>query len=369
LITPEPLGPSPSLAARSEWLESLRRLSGGIAHHLRNALTVILGRLQLLSAAPLPPDVRASLEVIADQSRRMDRLVTSLSRFAKRVEPNRGRHSLNDVIEETAGLVRAELELRGIEPTLALDPAAPIVSADRQQLEEVLMNLFMNAIEAMPHGGRLSVTTAQAADGSAVAITIADTGIGIPADALSKVFDPFFSTKPGATGLGLTVVQSTVEGHGGKMEISSRVGAGTTVLITWPVATVETAIAEELPTAPILVVDDEPEVAIVIAEFLKAKGYNVAIAGSGADALLSAAADPPRLVLLDVQMPGMNGLEVLRALHSRGVRTPVIMVTAVDDLETGRRALAEGAADFVQKPIDFDYLERSVLGHIGPPPD
>jgi two-component system NtrC family sensor kinase len=180
--------------------------------------------------------VRASLEVIAEQSKRIDRLVTSLSRFAKRVEPNRGRHSLNDIIEDTMSLVRSELELRGIEPTLALDPAAPVVSADRQQLEEVLMNLFMNAIESMPRGGRLSVTTAQAADGGAVAITIADTGIGIPADALAKIFDPFFSTKPGATGLGLTIVQSVVESHGGKIEISSRVGAGTTVRITWPVA-------------------------------------------------------------------------------------------------------------------------------------
>ena len=236
MITPDPLGPPPALAARSEWLESLRRLSGGIAHHLRNALTVILGRLQLLSTSSLPADVRASLDVIAEQSKRMDRLVTSLSRFARRAEPNRGHHSLNDVVEETLGLARSEMELRGVEPTLALDPKAPVVHADRQQLEEALLSLFMNAIEAMPRGGRLSVTTASAADGRMVAITTTDTGVGIPADAIEKIFEPFFSTKAGATGLGLTVVQSIVEAHGGTIEISSRVGEGTTVRLTWPVA-------------------------------------------------------------------------------------------------------------------------------------
>lgn len=368
MITPDPLCPPSDLTARSEWLEALRRLSGGIAHHLRNALTVILGRLQLLSTSPLPADVKMSLDVIAEQSKRMDRLVTSLSRFARRAEPNRGRHSLNDVIEETFAFARSEMELRGIDPVLALDPEAPVVHADRQQLEEVLLNLLMNAIEAMPRGGRLSVGTAATADGGAVAITITDTGTGIPAGALSKVFDPFFSTKAGATGLGLTVVQSIVESHGGTIEISSRVGEGTTVRLTWPVATATPAPEEEPPTAPILIVDDEPEVATVIAEFLRGRGYNVATAASGADAILSAVTNPPRLVLLDIQMPGMNGLEVLRALRARRVRAPVIMVTAVDDLETGKRALAEGAADFIQKPIDFAYLEQSLMGHTGPPP-
>jgi two-component system sensor histidine kinase AtoS len=223
---------------RADRLAALGELVAGIAHDIRNPLTSIRGFVQYLQKSQDPQELREYGPLIIRQVDGLNRTIGELLNFAKPHPPLYGPAQVNDLIREMTQLIWNRAEKQGIGIEIRLDPVLPTIRADGEQLKQVLLNLLINAIQAVTPGGRIVLATARTAPGRVV-ITVADNGSGIPPEHLEKVFDPFFSTKPGGTGLGLAVVQRIIGAHGGEVSIDSEAGKGTTVTIRLPEAPAE----------------------------------------------------------------------------------------------------------------------------------
>jgi two-component system cell cycle sensor histidine kinase/response regulator CckA len=252
--------------------------------------------------------------------------------------------------------------------TVELDAALPEVVADTTQICQVLMNLAINARDAMPDGGKLTIVTrAQTQEGQRVAeLEVRDTGTGIPASALPMVFDPFFTTKePGkGTGIGLATVHGIVKQSAGKIAVSSEVGAGTAFVISLPAApaTAPAPSAESLLPAhlngrgeQILLVDDTPAVRVALARMLERHGFRAVLAADGLDALEVYEKNKAtiRLVITDVEMPGLDGPGLARALRRRGAALPILFISGA------RTTGLAPEAEFLPKPFSSrDLMQR-----------
>ncbi len=228
---------------RQERLATLGQLSGSIAHELRNPLGAIRNAAFFLDMAVDDPDpeVQEALEIVEEQIGRCEGIIHTLLDFVGSRPPERRVMQVNEVVRETLAQVTVPPE---VDVTTELDPALPPISADPAQLHQVFTNLMRNAVQAMPEGGRLTVKTSRlghASDGSAgeVAISIADTGVGIPEEDREKVFEPLVTTKVTGIGLGLAIVRTLVEGHGGQVAVESEVGRGSVFTVRLPVGTGE----------------------------------------------------------------------------------------------------------------------------------
>ena len=225
---------------RSEKLSSLGRMAAGVAHELRNPLAVISGRAQILLTSlrkdqpPAADQLGRSLVTIEEQTRRAVRIIAGLSTYARERPPEMRVVALPEVVEEALELVKPQVKMDGVEVVTDFDPGLPPIRGNRDQLQQVFINLAVNAVQAMRGGGRLAVGARQGS--RMVTVTVADTGMGIPAENLAKIFDPFFTTKPEGegTGLGLSIIQGIVQGHGGTVEVTSEVGVGTTFTLQFP---------------------------------------------------------------------------------------------------------------------------------------
>jgi two-component system NtrC family sensor kinase len=222
--------------SRSEKLASIGRLAAGIAHEINNPLTGVLMFAHLLQEKEgRDREDTEDLDVIVSETERVRDIVRSLLDFARQSPPSRELLDINSVVRDTLKLVHKQAEHGDVAIDERLVDGLPPVLGDRNQLEQVVLNLSLNAIEAMPDGGRLSVST-RARNGSVV-VLVRDTGCGIKAENLDRVFDPFFTTKPAGegTGLGLSVSYGTVRQHGGELTVESREGEGTTMTVVLPV--------------------------------------------------------------------------------------------------------------------------------------
>jgi signal transduction histidine kinase len=227
---------------RAEKLSSLGRMAAGIAHELRNPLAVILGRVQIASMkletaqAPVPDPLQQTLVCIEEQVQRADRIIRSLSTYAREGTTEMRSVDLRGVITEVLELVRPQVKLDHVQVRTELDVDLPTIRGNHDQLLQVFINLIVNAAQAMPDGGVVTLV-ARAGQEGRVRITVTDTGCGIPAENLQKIFDPFFTTKaPGeGTGLGLSIIHGIVEGHGGTITVASTPGQGTTFTLQFPV--------------------------------------------------------------------------------------------------------------------------------------
>ena len=228
---------------RAEKLSSLGRMAAGIAHELRNPLAVILGRVQIASTKlkqgqALPPDqLQRTLAKIDEQTQRAERIIRSLSAYAREGTTEMASVNLHDMITDVLELVRPQVKMNQIEVRMDFDTDLPPVRGSRDQLLQVFINLVVNAAQAMPEGGSVALS-ARGLPRGAVRVTVADTGGGIPPENLPKIFDPFFTTKPAGegTGLGLSIIQGIVESHNGSIEVASEVGRGTTFTLQFPTA-------------------------------------------------------------------------------------------------------------------------------------
>jgi two-component system cell cycle sensor histidine kinase/response regulator CckA len=353
-------------------MESIGRLAGGVAHDFNNLLTVINGYSGLL-LGQLAPDApfRPALEQIRKAGERAAHLTRQLLAFSRTQLLQPTNIHLNSVL---AGMQPMLTRVLGddIEFLLDLSPDAGHVHADLHQLEQVILNLAVNAKDALPHGGRLAIATAAGKPGlesSGVILTVSDTGIGMTEDVRQRIFEPFFTTKPAGkgTGLGLSMVEGLVMQSGGKIDVTSQPGRGTTFTISLP--SVEPSSQEELhsDTAPanggnetILIVEDQPDVRAFTAEALRAFGYVVLLAPSAAEALSLCERSHTDLVLTDLVMPEMSG----RELHARlaGLR-PNLKVLLMSGF-AGAAGETTGL-NFIQKPFTPQELAakiRSVLG-------
>jgi PAS domain S-box-containing protein len=362
-----------SQVRQSQKLEALGQLAGGVAHDFNNVIAAITGYAQLLHWDLADDDPRRhDLDEILKAGERATSITRQLLAFSRHQVPAATRVDLVEMVHELSRMLRAL-----VPATIALRVwpargARPIeVLADRSQLEQVVMNLAVNARDAMPSGGTLSidVRTGTTPDGAQTAgLEVRDTGLGMSPDVQARAFEPFFTTKdPGrGTGLGLATVYGIVRQHSGSIEIASAIGEGTTVTVRLPVAApgAEPIVDETERVEPdhggrVLVVEDETQVREVAERFLRRAGYDVSTASDAATALgLLESAGPFDLVLTDSAMPGMRGEDLATEIVQLRPGLPVILMSGYRD--PARPPASSAVASFIQKPFTMPGLLTAV---------
>ena len=364
---------------QAQKMEAIGQLAGGVAHDFNNVLAVVAGYAQLLRVDTPPDDPRfGAVEEIARAAERGAGVTRQLLAFSRRQELRTEAVDLVAVARDIGGMLRALLPAS---ITLVAPPvdAAPVwVRAARAPLEQVVLNLALNARDAMPEGGALTVAVAADSnwrDGARAVLTVTDTGAGMSPAVRERIFEPFFTTKPPGrgTGLGLSTVYGFVRQFGGSIDVTSTSGRGTTFTVAFPLTTAEaggtsTAAATATREAPrprrVLLVEDERAVRAVTARMLERAGYVVAPTedGRAALALLDAeGASAFDLVLTDGAMPVMGGRELIVALRDRAPTLPVVLMSGYAEL-TGNETT--GAARFVEKPFTSTALLEAVAAAI-----
>lgn len=367
---------------RAERLASIGTLLGGVAHELNNPLSAVLGFTELLLMQERPREEREDLETIRREAERMAKIVTDLRLLARdtqeQPEGRRERVDLNDVVQHVLRTRAYSLRTRNVEVRAELGPDLPAVLADRGQMEQVVLNLVVNAEQALALAvGEAVLVVRTRATASGASLWVADTGPGITANHLERVFDPFFTTKaPGeGTGLGLSLAHTIVSEHGGQIRVDSRPGEGAVFQVDLPRAAgragVEPGADDDEPAvAPlrVLLVDDEDAVRRVVARFLRRRGHHVDEAADGRAALDLIAAARARacydVIVSDLRMPGLGGDELLARLREDGEGMDRRLIFFSGDTASAEavRALAASRVPVLAKPVSMNELARAVEG-------
>lgn len=355
--------------AQSQKLQALGELTGGIAHDFNNLMTVIAGASDFLLKNPgLPPEKqRRYLKSIAETSERATNLTQHLLAFGRRqairpivIDLSLRLDAFGEMIERMLGsMIKVELDLQSRSALVEVDPT---------QLETALLNAAVNARDAMPDGGTLILSTQDCVhdDRPAVCIGIADSGVGIPAEALSRVFEPFFTTKEvgKGTGLGLSLIHGFAEQAGGRAEIESTPGQGTLLRIVLPRTgklPSESARKESSAEIPsglrVLLVEDNIQVRDFAAELLEDLGCKVATANDAAEALSALELDGFDLVFSDVVMPGLSGIELAQQIMEKRPGLPVLLATGYAG---SMQQEAHDCFEIVAKPYDVTSLRHAI---------
>jgi len=380
---------------QSQKLESVGRLAGGIAHDFNNLLTAILGHSSLLQEDDrLPPDVIGQVDEMRRAAERAAGLTGQLLAFARRqvtvpqvVDLNALTASMQRLLERVLGEdIRLETQLGDDLGRVRIDPG---------QLEQVLLNLAVNARDAMPEGGRLTMRTSTrrsrtrtpfnpaTGTGDHVAIAVTDTGQGIPPDTMARIFEPFFTTKVvgKGTGLGLSVCDGIVRQAGGRINVDSAVGRGTTFTIQLPIATDDSEAALPMVTPAtvaggegesILVVEDEPQVLDLVVRVLTADGYRVLTASDGDEALalLAGRTDRVEALITDVRLPGMSGPRLAAVVRERYPAVRTLYMSGFEEAHEDALRAAWVPGAFLAKPFSPEMLRariRELLDGSRPP--
>jgi PAS domain S-box-containing protein len=361
---------------QTERLRVLGQLASGVAHDLNNTFAHVVGHLQLLLDRVTDPAVRAELERIQRAAFDGAQTVRRLHSFARARDDRSEAVDLPALVQEVLEMTRPRWEALAQEQGVRvrvlaeLTPVPPVLG-NAAELREVLVNLVYNALDAMPQGGTLRLATA-ARDG-AVLVTVADTGVGMAPAIRGRIFDPFFTTKgPRGSGLGLAVAYTIVSRHHGQISVQSEEGRGALFTIRLPQAPVAAAPAPPAaaPVAPspaparrggrILAVDDEPDLATMLARMLKVDGHEVLVCSAGAEALARLAREPFDLLLTDVSMPDMDGWEVARRAAALRPGLPIGLVTGWGTQYEHLDLAALGIAFVLSKPFSLAEARRQV---------
>lgn len=372
-------------------MEAVGQLSGGVAHDFNNILTVIRGSASLLvDSLPADSEAKSDAELIVQATDRAEALTRQLLTFGRRQAWKPIAVSVNEVVERNQVIIQRLLGER-VAMQVALQDDLPAVWLDPSQLEQVLMNVAVNARDAMPQGGELSISTqlyevedetadlGAPAGASFVRIEVRDRGTGMNSATLARVFEPFFSTKPRETnsGLGLSVAYGIVERAGGKISLTSKANQGTTVRIDLPASaeepTVHPRAAGSLPHASlarnrcVLLVEDEAMVRALAARTLRSRGYEVVEAEDGLDGLraLEARAGGFDAVVSDVVMPHMTGTELAEAIRDRWPELPVLLMTGYADDLALLGARSADAPPLLSKPFTPSQLAAELQRALG----
>jgi len=366
-------------------MESVGQLAGGVAHDFNNLLTVITGRVGFLIGSPnLDADQNADLAEISAAATRAAELTHQLLAFSRKQLLQPRVLDLNRTLDDVQPLLR-RLIGEDIKIHIEHGPELGSVTADPGQLQQILMNLALNARDAMPHGGVLTFRTANETvcagnapsevpvnPGEYVCLQVSDTGLGMDPTTQTRIFEPFFTTKGQGkgTGLGLSTVYGIVKQSGAGISVTSAPEAGTTFRVYFPrtdgYALAQPAERDESSplsgTETILLVEDETSVRKLVERVLKSRGYHVLSAEHG-DHALQLAADLQRgvdLVLTDIVMPAMSGRELVEALQTSRPLLRVLYMSGYTDDEIMRRGLHDPSTSFIQKPFTAETLAVQV---------
>jgi len=357
---------------QAEKLRAMGEMASGVAHDFNNVLAVVLGNIQLLLHQLdhlSPEEIREGLKVIERSSKDGAETIRRIQEFTGvRRDREFVTLSLNEIITEVAGITqprwRDQTQKKGIQVKLTTQLGnIPMIMGNPSELREVLTNIVFNAVDAMPKGGELTVTT-QPQTEDWVEVRIADTGTGMTEEVKKRVFDPFFTTK-GVTnsGLGMSVSYGIIKRHGGEILIESELGKGTNFIIHLPTGYgEEEAVVKPAPPvkesrhARILVIDDEDSVRDVLSRMLKAKGHQVAVASNGEEGIERFRSEPFDMVFTDLGMPKLSGWEVGRTIKAINPKIPIAMITGWG-VELDRQKLSENGIDLsIAKPFNFDQV-------------
>ncbi|HOU15074.1 MAG TPA: PAS domain S-box protein [Anaerolineae bacterium] len=369
---------------QQERMAAVGQLAAGIAHDFNNIMAIIVLYAQMTAQVEnLPALVQERMAIINQQARHATQLIQQILDFSRRSVLERQPLDLLPLLKEQCKLLERTLP-ENIEISLDYEPAEYIVNADLTRMQQVLMNLAVNARDAMPKGGKLCfalsrplitdkircVTSDEIPGGEWVRLAVTDTGSGIPAEVLPRIFEPFFTTKaPGqGTGLGLSQVYGIVGAHEGHIDVSTKVGKGTTFFIylpplltrqpAMPVLEAQTVVPGGGET--LLVVEDDATLRKVFVDTLRALDYQVLEAANGQEALdiLQQRAGEIALVISDLVMPGMGGQALFHAMRRRNLTLPVIMLSGHPMEQELQRLQAEGLTGWLLKPPDMSQLSH-----------
>jgi two-component system cell cycle sensor histidine kinase/response regulator CckA len=367
---------------RDQRLESIGMLAGGIAHDLNNVLTPITLSIQILNEKLKDGQSRRLLTILENNSQRAANLIKQIMLFARGVEGERKPLQVKHIISEIEKVAK-ETFPRNIKIRADIQKDLWMTSGDATQLHQVIMNLCMNARDAMPDGGNLSITASnfyvdeiytrmniEAKVGQYIVITVSDTGIGIPPEIMSRIFEPFFTTKElgKGTGLGLSTSLGIVKGHGGFIDVQSEVGKGTAFRVYLPAIKTEIQRIEEhkleLPVGYgelILVAEDEGSIREITSLTLKTYGYEVLTAEDGAQAVAEYAQniDKIKVILMDMMIPVMDGQASIQAVRKINPAVKIIVVSGLaEKYKLGNIASHTNA--FLPKPYTAEILLKTV---------
>jgi two-component system, cell cycle sensor histidine kinase and response regulator CckA len=378
---------------QAQKMEAIGRLAGGVAHDFNNLLMIMTSYAQLIEdCATDSGKVTRYATQIRDAARKAASVTKQLLAFSRKQIQELRVLNLDGVVSEF-GKMLPQLLGEDVEMAIKTAPAECLVYADRGQIEQVIMNLVVNARDAMPSGGKLTIETGivqldeqysrrhavQVSSGSYAMLAVTDNGIGMDAETQARIFEPFYTTKePGkGTGLGLATVYGIVKQSNGVVWVYSELGKGTTFKVYLPLA--QTAVEAESPSSAeqgpitggsetILMVEDEPLLREANREFLEVKGYRVLEASNGAEALqiCQTHQGPIDLLLTDVIMPGISGIELAKSVLASRPAIRVVYMSGYTDQTVDKRALAPSAM-FLQKPCSLALLAQAIRTAIGPP--
>jgi len=373
---------------QSQKLEAIGQLAGGVAHDFNNLLAGILGWADLLLAGAAPgSETEEAAKTISQAAHRAAELTRQLLALARLGHQRRVPVDAHVVVREVAQLLVRTLD-KSIHLKQDLSASEHHVLADPSQLQQVILNLAVNARDAMPGGGTLSLKTvaeevseSRSADdliaGRYLVLSVTDTGMGIPVEYRDRIFEPFFTTKPEGrgSGLGLATVYGIVKGHGGVVRVQSEVGAGARFSVYLPLVPEERVTDPRAPVRPrgtgwVLIVDDEEIVRRTTARMASSLGYQAAQASDCKEALdwLSGQTSLPVAMILDIVMPDMDGVACFRLVRSRYPRLPVLITSGFSRNDRAQVLLNEGAALFLQKPYTLTELAQALAEAGRPPP-
>jgi two-component system, cell cycle sensor histidine kinase and response regulator CckA len=367
---------------RAQRMESIGTLASGIAHDLNNVLSPILMSVQILKMKSSDQQVDQILSIVENNVKRGANLVKQVLSFVRGIEGEHRLFQVKEIIAELQQIIQQTFP-KQIEFTTELAPDLLPVYGDSTQVHQVLVNLCLNARDAMPDGGTITITANniyideiysqihfEAQVGYYLVLTVADTGFGIPRELLDKIFEPFFTTKEFGygTGLGLSTVIGIIKGHGGFINVSSCVGKGTTFKVYLPaVNTVAIQMSEDskMPNGNgewLLVVDDEAAIREVTTTSLESFNYNIISASDGIEAIAIYAQnqDKIKVAIIDMMMPKMDGATTIKTLHTINPELPII---AVSGLATSEQALIDKTSQhtaFLSKPYTVQELLKNL---------
>ncbi|MGH7308039.1 MAG: hybrid sensor histidine kinase/response regulator [Candidatus Rokuibacteriota bacterium] len=348
-------------AERLHRLGALGEMASSFAHAFNDVLTPIIGRTQLLIQRVTDPQLREWLDTIERTALDGARTVRRIQEFmrVRRDEPS----TMVDLVSVLRQAIRATAAQRPGAQFHTELASLPLISGDARGLQQALAHILTNAVEAAPDGS--GVTVAAQMEGGEAVLSVTDVGSGMTPGAQARIFEPFFTTKPGATGLGLCLAHGIVARHGGQIEVDSVAGRGTTVRVKFPVEGVARTEPARAPRsvpasggpARCLVVDDDPQVRQMISDILTNAGHGVVMAVDGADGIDKFKNDSSfDVVVTDLAMPKLNGLQMARLCKTLRPAVPVVMLTGWGVLLTESELAEHGVDEVLSKPVRMDQV-------------